>query len=838
VHHAIIIGAGFGGLAAAVRLSARGYRVTVVDRLDEPGGRARVHRQDGFVFDAGPTVITAPFLFEELWTLCRRRLADDVDLRPIEPFYRIRFHDGDTFDYTGSADAMRAEVARLAPGDVAGYDAFLRHSERIYRVGFEELAHVPFDSPLDMARVVPAMVRLESYRTVAGLVARYVQDERLRQVLGFHPLLIGGNPYSATSIYALIAYLERAWGVYFPMGGTGALVRGLVRLLESRGGALRLGEEVDRILTEAGRATGVRLRSGEEVRGDIVVSNADSVWTYRHLLPASERRKWTNRRLDALRSSMSLFVWYFGTDRRYEDVAHHSILLGPRYRGLLTDIFERKVLADDFSLYLHRPTATDPSLAPPGCDAFYVLSPVPHLGAGFDWSERAEPYRRAVEARLRDTVLPDLPAHVVTSRVLTPQGFEDDYLAFRGAAFGIEPLLTQSAWFRPHNRSEDVERLYLVGAGTHPGAGVPGVLSSARVLDRVVPDPAALDTPESDLAACRALLQRGSRSFFAAFRFLPAAVQGPVSSLYAFCRQADDAIDEAGDLARVRARLDRAFAGDPEPTPVDRAFARLICDHRLPRAIFDAMMEGFAWDLEGRRYESPSDLRAYCARVAATVGVLMTLLLGERSEAALGRACDLGVAMQLTNIARDVGDDARRGRLYLPLAWLRDAGLCPDRLLAKPRFSPALGRVVRRLLAEADWLYDRADAGIPLLPRGSRPAIRAAPRLRGHRPDAAARTVRQRGEARGHRRDPQGMAPRAGRPGAGRRRPSESARTSARRGPVPGRSRNRWPLSGSASLRSARAGPRARLAARAPSSWAAGSRGSPPRRCWPSAASG
>jgi phytoene desaturase len=724
--HAVVIGAGFGGLAAAVRLSARGYRVSVLDRLDQPGGRARVFRQDGFVFDAGPTVITAPFLFEELWQLCGRRLADDVDLRPIDPFYRIRFHDGVVFDYTGSAEAMRAEVARLSPGDVEGYEAFLRHSERIYAVGFEELAHVPFGSALDMARIAPAMVRLESYRTVAGLVARYVRDERLRQVLGFHPLLIGGNPYSATSIYALIAYLERAWGVHFPIGGTSALVRGLVHLLEAQGGSLRLGEEVDRILTDGGRAVGVRLRSGERVRADVVVSNADSVWTYRHLLPETERRKWKNRRLERLRSSMSLFVWYFGTRRRYEDVAHHTILLGPRYRGLLADIFERRVLADDMSLYLHRPTATDPSLAPPGCDAFYVLSPVPHLGAGVDWAERAESYRRAVEARLRETVLPGLPEHVVTSRLLTPQGFEDDYLAFRGAAFGIEPLLTQSAWFRPHNRSEDVERLYLVGAGTHPGAGVPGVLSSARVLDRVVPDPAALETPESDLAACRALLRQGSRSFHAAFLLLPAEARAPVAALYAFCREADDAVDERGDLAPVRARLDRAFAGAPEPGAVDRALARAIHDHNLPRAVFEAMVEGFTWDLEGRRYETASDLRGYCARVAATVGVLMTILLGERSEAALARACDLGVAMQLTNIARDVGDDARRGRLYLPLAWLRDARLAPDHLLAAPRFSPALGGVVRRLLGEAARLYDRADAGIPLLPHRSRLAVRAA----------------------------------------------------------------------------------------------------------------
>ncbi len=488
VKRAVVIGSGFGGLAAAVRLGARGYRVTVLERNDAPGGRAYVHRQDGYVFDAGPTVITAPFLFEELWTLCGRRMADDIDLRPVAPFYRIRFHDGVTLDYTGDAAQMRAEVARLAPGDVEGYERFIRASERIFKVGFEELAHVPFGDMGSMLRVVPDMVRLESYRTVYGLVSKYVRDERLRQVMSFHTLLVGGNPFATTSIYSLIAFLERRWGVHFPIGGTGALVRGLVRLIESQGSSLRCDAEVRRIVVEGGRAVGVELASGERVAADVVVSNADSAWTYRHLVAPEHRRAWTDDRVERARYSMSLFVWYFGTRRRYPDVAHHTILLGPRYKGLLDDIFDRKVLADDFSLYLHRPTATDPSLAPEGCDAFYVLSPVPHLDAGVDWTERAEGYRRSIEAHLSRTVLPGLEREVATSRVLTPQGFRDGLLSFKGAAFGMAPVLTQSAWFRPHNESEDVKGLYLVGAGTHPGAGLPGVLSSARVLDQVVPD--------------------------------------------------------------------------------------------------------------------------------------------------------------------------------------------------------------------------------------------------------------------------------------------------------------------------------------------------------------
>lgn len=485
--HAVVIGSGFGGLAAAVRLGARGYRVTVLEKLDAPGGRAYVYRQDGFTFDAGPTVITAPFLFEELWALCGRRLADDIDLRPVAPYYRIRFDDGEVFDYSGDAAAMRAEVARFAPADVAGYERFLKASEASYKVGFEQLGHVAFDSWTDMVRVLPALLKLEGYRTVYSLACKHVSDARLRVVLTFQSLLVGGNPFATTSVYCLIAFLERRWGVHFPMGGTGSLVKGLVSLIEGQGGHLRCNAGVAQISVDHGAASGVRLENGENIAADVVVSNADSAWTYRHLVPAEHRKRWTDRRIEKARYSMSLFVWYFGTKRQYPDVAHHTIALGPRYRELLTDIFERKLLADDFSLYLHRPTATDPSLAPAGCDTFYVLSPVPHLQSGTDWRVQAEPYRLAIQKRLQDTLLPNLADEIVSSRLLTPQDFQDRLSSFRGAAFSLEPVLTQSAWFRPHNRSEELDRLYLVGAGTHPGAGLPGVLSSARVLDSVVP---------------------------------------------------------------------------------------------------------------------------------------------------------------------------------------------------------------------------------------------------------------------------------------------------------------------------------------------------------------
>ena len=498
--HAVVIGAGFGGLAAAVRLLTRGYRVTVVDRLDQPGGRARVAEVEGdggvYRFDMGPTLITAPFLFDELWALAGECREDHVEFVPTTPFYRIRFDDGETFDYTGDGPAMEREIARFNPADVDGYRRFLKKSEAIFETGFLELGHVPFDRAGHMARIVPSMVALESHRTVYGLVSKYIKDKRLRQVFSFHPLLVGGNPFSTTSIYALIAFLERHWGVWYAMGGTGAIVNGLADLFTRHGGTMRLGETVEGITVDATGArpcaTGVRLETGERLAADVVVSNADAAWTYQKLVAPEHRTTWTDGKLARAKHSMSLFVWYFGTDRTYDDVAHHTILLGPRYRALLKDIFHTKRLADDFSLYLHRPTATDPSMAPPGHDTFYVLSPVPHLDSGTDWETETERYRQRIEAYLAETVLPGLGEHLTASLTLTPQGFLDDYLSVKGAAFSLEPQLLQSAFFRPHNASEDVDGLFLVGAGTHPGAGMPGVLSSARVLDTIVPDPEPL----------------------------------------------------------------------------------------------------------------------------------------------------------------------------------------------------------------------------------------------------------------------------------------------------------------------------------------------------------
>lgn len=489
----VVIGAGFGGLAAAIRLAARGLDVTIVEKRDQPGGRAYVYRDQGFTFDGGPTVITAPWLIDELFQLAGRDPREHVTMVPIDPFYRIFFDDGARFDYTGDPERMATQIAKFSrfPEDVAGYQAFLKHSERIFAKGFTELATTPFLSPWDMVKVAPDLIKLQSYRTVYGLVSSYVKDDHLRQVLSFHPLLVGGNPFQTTSIYALIHYLEREWGVWFAMGGTGAVVDALAALFRDLGGEIMLGAEIEHIETANGRAQGVRLKNGERLPADVVVCNAEVAQAYLGLIEPKARKKHSDRRLARTRYSMSLVVIYFGTNRRYRDpnvteLAHHNIILGPRYRELLGDIFNRKTLADDFSLYLHMPTLTDPSLAPPDGDAFYVLAPVPHLGGNIDWEREAQPYRDRIMAFLEERYLPGLSSHVATERMIDPRHFRDELNSYRGSAFSVEPILTQSAYFRPHNRSDEIANLYFVGAGTHPGAGLPGVLSSATIADNLI----------------------------------------------------------------------------------------------------------------------------------------------------------------------------------------------------------------------------------------------------------------------------------------------------------------------------------------------------------------
>ncbi|MCE0497945.1 MAG: phytoene desaturase [Methylacidiphilales bacterium] len=483
---ALVIGAGFGGLGAAIRLRARGYDTTLLEMRDKPGGRAYVFEDKGFTYDAGPTIITVPFLIDELFALAGKKTEDYVKIVPVTPYYRIVFHDGQVFDYTGNEEEVVEQIKKFNPDDVAGYRQFAEKSRAIFERAFVDLADQPFSSFADMIRVAPDLIRLRSHESVFQLVSRYIKHPLLQQVFSFNPLLLGGNPFQSSSIYSMIHYLERKWGVHFAMGGTGALVQALLRLFTDMGGKIRLNACVEELLVENGAARGVRLSSGEELPAAVVVSNADVANFYKKAVPAAARKKWTDKRLDRMRYSMSVFLIYFGTDRTYPDLAHHTIVLAERYRELLEDIFRKKILADDFSLYLHAPTRTDPSLAPPGCECFYVLSPVPNLGGKVDWNAVKEFYADAILASI-EKLCPDLRRHIVSKIIWTPLDFETQLDAHLGSAFQFEPILTQSAWFRPHNVSEDVKNFFLVGAGTHPGAGVPGVLSSAKLLERVLP---------------------------------------------------------------------------------------------------------------------------------------------------------------------------------------------------------------------------------------------------------------------------------------------------------------------------------------------------------------
>lgn len=484
----VVIGSGFGGLGTAIRLAARGHDVEVFEKRDKPGGRAYVYSINGFTFDGGPTVITAPFMFDDLWAVAGKRREDYVRFVPCDPFYRIFDSEGRPFDYNGDETFILDQIARRNPDDCAGYQRFMATTRAIFQKGFVELADQPFLHWTDMLKVAPDLIKMQSYKSVYRYVSQYVQDDFLRQCFSFHPLLIGGNPFDAPSIYAMIHYLERQWGVHYAMGGTGAIVEGMCALLRGLGGRIHLNSPVAEILVDRRRATGIRLESGRTIAADDVVSNADVAFTYRNLIPASARRHNTDRKFERMKYGMSLFVLYFGTKRRYTDtgLAHHNILLGKRYRGLLDDIFERKVLADDFSLYLHMPSRTDPSVAPEGCEAFYVLSPVPHLGSGVDWRVAAKPYRDAIVRFLEERYLPDLSRNIIAEHAIDPLHFEGELNSYRGAAFSFQPTLTQSAWFRPHNRSEDFDNLYFVGAGTHPGAGLPGVLSSAIIAEHLI----------------------------------------------------------------------------------------------------------------------------------------------------------------------------------------------------------------------------------------------------------------------------------------------------------------------------------------------------------------
>jgi phytoene desaturase len=484
----IIIGSGFGGLGVACRLASHGHDVEVFEKRDKLGGRGYVYEINGFKFDGGPTVITAPFMFDEIFALGRKRREDIVEFVTCYPFYRRFDNDNRKFDYNNTHEFVVNEIKKVNPGDAAGYDRFIQTTKPIFEKGFVELADKPFLKIGDMIKIIPDLLRLQSHKSVYNYITQFVQDDFLRQVFSFHPLLVGGNPFETTSIYAMIHYLERAWGVFYAMGGTGAIIQAMSKLFNEMGGKVRLNTPVSEILVQGRWVTGVRLAAGRIHSADVVISNSDVAHTYMNLLPSVRRVINSALRYRNSRYSMSLLVLYFGTKKRYRDcgLAHHNIILSHRYRELLDDIFKKKILADDFSLYLHMPTYTDPSMAPEGSESFYVLSPVPHLGADIDWIKMAKPYRDRILTFLEENYLPNLRANIVAEHHIDPVHFQNTLNSYKGSAFSIEPILTQSAWFRPHNRSDEVDNLYFVGAGTHPGAGLPGVLSSSIIAENLI----------------------------------------------------------------------------------------------------------------------------------------------------------------------------------------------------------------------------------------------------------------------------------------------------------------------------------------------------------------
>ena len=485
--NAIVVGSGFGGLSSAFELLAKGYKVKVLEAGDQPGGRARVFTDKGYIFDAGPTVITAPYLFDELFALVGGKTEDWVEFVPVDPFYRIIYPDGDQFDYVGEEDRLIENIRKISPQDVDGYLKLAEHSRRIFDVGYTKLADQPFSDVASMLRVIPDMIKLQNYRSVYSLVSKYIKDEKLRQAFSFEPLLVGGNPFKITSIYLLIHWLERKWGVHFAKGGTGALVQGMVKALEKHGVEFHYNCPVDSLQVEKGKVSQVYSGKGTSFDCDVVVSNTDPIKVYNEWIDSRWIKTHTSTRLKRKSQSMSLFVTYFGAKKKFDNLVHHTILLGPRYKGLLNDIFTKKKLADDFSLYLHAPTVTDHSLGPKDSETFYVLSPVPNTESGVPWDEQKEIYQEKILQSLEDRLLPGLKANLETAFSVTPKYFEEDLRSTSGSAFGIEPSFQQSAYFRFHNKSEDIEGLYFVGANTHPGAGVPGVINSAKVLKRIVP---------------------------------------------------------------------------------------------------------------------------------------------------------------------------------------------------------------------------------------------------------------------------------------------------------------------------------------------------------------
>ena len=484
--NSVVIGSGFGGIAAALRLKAKNHNVTLIEKQKDLGGRARVFKRNGFTFDGGPTVITAPHLIHELFQLFNKDPQDYINLKPLDTWYRFVFEDGSKFDYSGNEEQMKAQIKEMNPEDVIGYDKLVNFTKKIFDKGFTELSAVPFNNPSFMVKQIPALLNLKSYKSVYALVSSYIKNEKLRRLLSMHPLLVGGNPFTTTSIYGLILYLEKKWGIHYSMGGTGQIIVGLEKLMKEENIEILKDAEVINIITADNKIIGLKLNNGKEIKADNVICNADPPAVYSKLIKSKNTNPIFNWKIKRMEYSMGLFVYYFGTKKTYDAVEHHTIKFGDKYKEHLDDIFNQKRLNEDISYYLHRPTATDKSMAPDGHDCFYVLVPVPNNQSGINWSTEGDKLKNLVIDKMENSLLPNLRENIVEDFYLTPDYFEKELNTKYGSGFSIQPKFSQSAYFRFHNKSEIYNGLYFVGAGTHPGAGVPGVLSSAKVLDKIL----------------------------------------------------------------------------------------------------------------------------------------------------------------------------------------------------------------------------------------------------------------------------------------------------------------------------------------------------------------
>ena len=483
----VVIGSGFGGIAAALRMRAKGYQVTLIEKHPDLGGRARVFKKDGFTYDGGPTVITAPYLFEELFVLFNKKISDYVKIVPLDLWYRFVFEDKTTFDYSGNETNMEKEIQKFSKTDVFGYKKLVNFTQKIFDKGFTELSTKPFNKIRFMFKQIPALLKLKSYQSVYKLVSNYISNEKLKRVFSMHPLLVGGNPFTTTSIYTLILYLEKKWGIHYSLGGTGSIVNALEKLMKEEGVEIIKNAEVTEMLSSDNKVEGVQINNKENVYGNYVICNSDPPNVYKNLIKSKKKYGFLfNQKVKRMNYSMGLFVYYFGSKKKFKKVAHHTIYFGKSYEDHLNKIFDQKILSNDISYYLHRPTATDPSMAPKDQDAFYVLVPVPNNLSGINWSNEGEKFKELVLTKMDQTVLPGIKESVVSDFYLTPDYFEKELSTLHGSGFSIQPKFTQSAYFRFHNKSEVFDNLYFVGAGTHPGAGMPGVLSSAKVLDELL----------------------------------------------------------------------------------------------------------------------------------------------------------------------------------------------------------------------------------------------------------------------------------------------------------------------------------------------------------------